>query len=58
MAEALSAYREGTIAKLVNDPALYDEARKLFRSLGEAVEDAREQAPISAFSSVVFGAFQ
>jgi len=49
---------EGTIAKLVNDPALYDEARKLFSGLGEAVEDAREQAPISAFSSVIFGAFQ
>ena len=49
---------EGTVAKLINDPALYDEARKLFRSVGEAVEDAREAAPISAFSSVIFGAFQ
>jgi phospholipid/cholesterol/gamma-HCH transport system substrate-binding protein len=49
---------EGTIARLVNDPELFTEAKRLIFQAREAVEDAREAAPISAFSSVLFGAVQ
>jgi len=49
---------EGTIGKLVNDEGLYVEARRFLKEAREAVEDAREQAPITAFSSVIFAAFQ
>jgi phospholipid/cholesterol/gamma-HCH transport system substrate-binding protein len=49
---------EGTIARLVNDPELYVEAKKLVGQAREAVEDAREAAPISAFTSILFGAIQ
>jgi phospholipid/cholesterol/gamma-HCH transport system substrate-binding protein len=49
---------EGTLGKLVNDEALYAEATRMFREVREAVEDAREQAPITAFASVMFAAFQ
>jgi phospholipid/cholesterol/gamma-HCH transport system substrate-binding protein len=56
-AEGLSS-GEGTIARLVNDPELYVEAKRLLSQAREAVEDAREAAPISAFTSVLFGAVQ
>jgi len=49
---------EGTLGKLVADESLYVEARRLLKEAREAVEDAREQAPITAFSSVIFAAFQ
>jgi phospholipid/cholesterol/gamma-HCH transport system substrate-binding protein len=49
---------EGTLGKLVNDEGLYVEARRFMKEAREAVEDAREQAPITAFSSVIFAAFQ
>jgi len=49
---------EGTLGKLVADEGLYVEARRLLKEAREAVEDAREQAPITAFSSVIFAAFQ
>jgi phospholipid/cholesterol/gamma-HCH transport system substrate-binding protein len=49
---------EGTIARLINDPELYIEAKRLISQAREAVEDAREAAPISAFTSVLFGAVQ
>jgi len=49
---------EGTIARLINDPELYVEAKRLLSQAREAVEDAREAAPISAFTSVLFGAVQ
>jgi len=49
---------EGTIARLVNDPQLYVEAQKLLFQAREAVEDAREAAPISSFASILLGALQ
>ena len=49
---------EGTIARLINDPDLFTEIKRLVVQAREAVEDAREAAPISAFSSVLFGAIQ
>jgi phospholipid/cholesterol/gamma-HCH transport system substrate-binding protein len=49
---------EGTISRLVNDPELYVEAKRLVTQAREAVEDAREAAPISAFTSILFGALQ
>ncbi|MHC4916562.1 MAG: MlaD family protein [Planctomycetota bacterium] len=49
---------EGSLGKLVNDDTLYVEATRLLREAREAVEDMREQAPITAFGSVIFGAFQ
>lgn len=49
---------EGSVARLINDPELYNELRRLVFQTREAVEDAREAAPISAFTSVIFGAFQ
>jgi phospholipid/cholesterol/gamma-HCH transport system substrate-binding protein len=49
---------EGTIARLINDPELYVEAKRLLSQAREAVEDAREAAPISSFTSVLFGAVQ
>jgi ABC-type transporter Mla subunit MlaD len=49
---------EGTLARLINDPELYVEASRLVTGMAEAVEDAREAAPISAFTSMLFGAIQ
>jgi phospholipid/cholesterol/gamma-HCH transport system substrate-binding protein len=48
----------GTLGKLVNDDTLYLEASRFLREAREAVEDAREQAPITAFGSIIFAAFQ
>ncbi len=49
---------EGTIARLIGDPELFIEIKRLVSQTREAVEDAREAAPISAFASVLFGAVQ
>ncbi len=49
---------EGTISRLINDPELFIEIKRLLSQAREAVEDAREAAPISAFSSMLFGAVQ
>jgi phospholipid/cholesterol/gamma-HCH transport system substrate-binding protein len=49
---------QGSLGKLVNDDTLYLEASRFLREAREAVEDAREQAPITAFGSVIFAAFQ
>ena len=38
---------DGTIARLINDPAVYDHAEKLLVQIREAVEDARENAPVN-----------
>lgn len=48
---------EGTIARLLNDDALYRETKSLLKELRESVEDLREQAPINSFLGVVFSAF-
>jgi len=46
---------DGTFARLVKDPGLYEDARQAFQSVHDAVDDFRQQAPISTFSSLIFG---
>lgn len=48
---------EGTLGKLVMDTQLYDEALEGVRLISRTLEDYREAAPISTFTSVLFGAF-
>jgi phospholipid/cholesterol/gamma-HCH transport system substrate-binding protein len=48
---------QGTLAKLVNDDAIFKETKALLKELRESVEDLREQAPINSFIGVVFSAF-
>jgi phospholipid/cholesterol/gamma-HCH transport system substrate-binding protein len=43
---------EGTLGKLIQDDALYEEATKTLREARNLIEDLREQAPISAFIAV------
>lgn len=43
---------EGSLGKLINDPALYEEATNTLREARNLIEDLREQAPISAFISL------
>jgi phospholipid/cholesterol/gamma-HCH transport system substrate-binding protein len=40
---------QGTLGKLINDRGLHSEADKLVKDLREAIEDTREQAPITSF---------
>jgi phospholipid/cholesterol/gamma-HCH transport system substrate-binding protein len=47
----------GTLAKLVNDPTLYDEAKKAITEVRNTIDDARETSPIVTFASIFFGAF-
>ena len=49
---------EGTLGKLINDSTLHDEAEKLLKEIRAAVEDAREQAPISSFGSLLLSGFR
>lgn len=48
---------DGTFAKLLNDPQLFNDAVQLVSLLSESVEDQREQAPINSFINVLFSAF-
>ena len=48
---------EGTIGRLMADEALYEEVRLLVYEVRAAVDDFRETAPITLFSSIFFGAF-
>ena len=48
---------EGTLGRLMSDDALYQEAQILLHEIRAAVDDFRETAPITSFSSVFFGAF-
>ena len=54
---------EGTLSKLINEDALYTEAKAVFSDAQEAlkqvnfvIQDLREQSPISTFGGVIFGA--
>ncbi len=49
---------EGTLAQLINSPDIAVELKRLLSQAREAVEDAREAAPIAAFTSILFGAIQ
>jgi len=48
---------EGTLGKMVNDPELYDDARRALDRVNEAAEGVREQTPMTGFLSVLFSAF-
>ena len=48
---------EGTVGKLLMDQELYDEAIIAVKLLTRTLEDYREAAPVSAFTSVLFSAF-
>jgi len=48
---------QGTIGKLMQDDGLYEEAKKAVAVLTRSLEDYREAAPITAFTSVLFAAF-
>ncbi|MFW5997115.1 MAG: MlaD family protein [Lentisphaeria bacterium] len=48
---------EGTLGKILQDEELYNEILAAVKEAKEAVEDYREQAPISTFSNFIFGAF-
>ncbi len=48
---------EGTVGKLVKDDHLYEEVKITLHEIRAAVDDFRESAPITTFSSIFFGAF-
>ena len=66
MAEAMASLKvvsgrieagEGTIGLLMTDDALYNDLRDAVNEARQAVDDFRETAPITTFSSIFFGAF-
>ncbi len=48
----------GTVAKLINDPTLHDMVKKLLAKAVEAIENARDSAPVSAILSAIGAPFQ
>lgn len=48
---------DGTIGRLLSDPELYNDLLQTVNSAKAAVQDFREQAPVSTFGSLIFGAF-
>jgi len=48
---------EGTLGKLAKDDTLYEDVKVLVREIRATVDDFRETAPITTFTSVFFGAF-
>ena len=48
---------EGTLGRLASEDDLYVEIQALITEVRAAVDDFRETAPITSFSSVFFGAF-
>jgi phospholipid/cholesterol/gamma-HCH transport system substrate-binding protein len=48
---------DGTIGKLIKDDKLYEEAKMTLHEIRAAIDDFREAAPITTFSSILFGAF-
>jgi len=48
----------GTVAKLINDPTLYDMVKKVLAKAVEAIENARDSAPVSAILSAIGAPFQ
>ncbi|MEM7310665.1 MAG: MlaD family protein [Planctomycetota bacterium] len=47
---------EGTVGLLLNDREMYDEALTALKLLTRSLEDYREAAPVSAFTTAIFGA--
>ena len=48
---------EGTIGRLLAEDVIYDEIEATIQEIRAAVDDFRETAPITTFSSIFFGAF-
>lgn len=48
---------QGTLGRLIAEDELYEEARQMLHEVRAAVDDFRETAPITTFSSIFFGAF-
>lgn len=48
---------EGTLGKLVMEEGLYEEAQLLLHEIRATIDDFRETAPITTFTSIFFGAF-
>lgn len=48
---------DGTLGKLIRENDVYDETKMLLRELRATVDDFRETAPITTFSSIFLGAF-
>ncbi len=48
---------EGTIGKLAQDDEVYQEIKLVLHDLRGAIDDFRETAPITTFTSIFFGAF-
>ncbi len=49
---------KGTLGKLATDDSLYNDLLRAVNTLQQGFEDIREQAPVTAFASVVFQVFQ
>lgn len=49
---------EGTFGKLINESDLYDDTGKLVKEMDKTVDELREQAPITTFATVLFGALR
>ena len=48
---------EGTLGRLSNDPALYEEVKGLMKDVRQIVDNYRDTTPISTFTSLATGAF-
>jgi phospholipid/cholesterol/gamma-HCH transport system substrate-binding protein len=48
---------EGTLGKLLRENEIYDETRMLLRELRSTIDDFRETAPVTTFTSIFLGAF-
>jgi len=48
---------EGTLGRFVNDDTLYGEVEATVGEVRAAIDDFRETAPVTTFSSIFFGAF-
>jgi phospholipid/cholesterol/gamma-HCH transport system substrate-binding protein len=48
---------QGTLGKLVNEDKVHGDAGKLVKELREAIEDSREQAPVTSFIRAALTAF-
>lgn len=48
---------EGTLARLMNDDELYQDLRQVLGVALRSLEEYREAAPVTTFTSVLFGAF-
>jgi len=48
---------EGTIGRLINDDEIYEDAKLLIHEIRATIDDFRETAPITTFTSIFFGAF-